>query len=228
MSASGSSTPRSVITAVGPRPRRPSCRRVSSTRPVPHRGDEVEALDEALPRLTGDDDHLATGGGDLGRPARAREANLRTLVRRADDRRVDVRVAVDLRRAEEADVDAAGLYPVVEDLDEADNRVRRLREDAVPDREREIPGLCADRARLVDEDELGRVDTTGEQLPPCPEGRCRRGTFHVGEGAGCRDRHHLRGRHTLPPECPAQFERTLTSIQRRKRSRSRLIESHAM
>ena len=78
------------------------------TRPVPHRGDEVEALDEALPRLTGDDDHLATGGGDLGRPARAREANLRTLVRRADDRRVDVRVAVDLRRAEEADVDAAG------------------------------------------------------------------------------------------------------------------------
>ena len=38
----------------------------------------------------------------------------------ADDRRVDVAEAVELRRAEEADVDAPGLQPVGEDLGHAD------------------------------------------------------------------------------------------------------------
>ena len=50
--------------------------------------------------------------------------------------------AVELRSREEADVDPARLEPVVEDLDDADDRVRGLGEDAVPDRERQDAGLA--------------------------------------------------------------------------------------
>ena len=48
---------------------------------------------------------LAARGRDLGRAACARQAHLRRGVRVADHRRVDVREAVDLGGAEEADVD---------------------------------------------------------------------------------------------------------------------------
>ena len=65
--------------------------------------------------LPHDDDHLACGCRDLGSAARAGQSCGRVLVV-ADDRRVDVAVPVELRAAEEADVDASGLQPVGEDL----------------------------------------------------------------------------------------------------------------
>src|SRR5207248_3112681 len=118
---------------------------------VTHRRDEVKTLDEALGRLAGDDDHLSARRRDLRRPARARESNLRRRIRRADHRRVDVREAVELRDPEEADVDPAGLYPVVEDLDQAHDGIGRLGQNPVADREWEVAGLRADRPGLVDE-----------------------------------------------------------------------------
>src|SRR5207344_149941 len=122
---------------------------VARAGPVPERRDEIEALDEALARLSDDDDHLRARGGDLRGAARAWETDDRRGVRRADDSRVDVGEAIDLRGAEEPDVDPPGLQPVVEDLDEPDDRVGRLGKDAVTDRERQVPRLRSDRARLV-------------------------------------------------------------------------------
>ena len=85
-----------------------------------------------------------------GAPPRARQAHLRVC--RTAPITVLFRFAmpVDLRRAEEADVDAAGLEPVGEDLGHRDHRVGGLRELAVADREREPRRLGADRAALVD------------------------------------------------------------------------------
>ena len=75
VAGSGSSTPRSVITAIGPPPRSPSRSAVARAGPVPERRDEIEALDEALARLSDDDDHLGARGGDLRGAARAWEAD---------------------------------------------------------------------------------------------------------------------------------------------------------
>jgi hypothetical protein len=120
---------------------------------VADRGDEVHGVDERARRLAHDHDHLAAARGDLGRAAGARQPHLRVVVVVADDGRVDVREAVDLGGAEEADVDAARLHPVVEDLGDADHGVGGLGQDAVADRHRQPRRLGADRARLIDQHE---------------------------------------------------------------------------
>ena len=92
----------------------------------------------------------------------------------ADHGRVDVGEAVDLRRAEEADVDPAGLHPVVEDLRHGDDVVGGLAEDAVADRERQPRRLGADRAGLVDEHEVRARACAARGSRPCSAGRSRR------------------------------------------------------
>ena len=135
---------------------------VARAGPVADRGDEVDLLDERAGALAHDHDHLPAGRGDLRRPAGAGQAHLRVVVVAADHGRVDVGVAVDLGGAEEADVDPAGLDPVVEHLGHADDRVGGLAEHAVADRERQPRRLGADRARLVDQHEVRRVRAAGE------------------------------------------------------------------
>src|SRR5215472_10435032 len=78
-------------------------------------GAEVEPRHEAARRLLHDHEHFAGMAGDLGRAARAGQAHPRALIL-ADDRAVEVTEAVDLRRPEEADVDAAALQVMGEDL----------------------------------------------------------------------------------------------------------------
>ena len=63
----------------------------------------------------------------------------------ADHRGVEVGEAVDLRRAEERDVDPAGADPVVEHLGHRDDRVGGLGQFAVSDRQRDPGRLGADR-----------------------------------------------------------------------------------
>ena len=111
------------------------------------RGDEVDPLDEACagsaarPRSTS-----PAGGGDLRGAAGARQPDRRARVV-ADHRGVDVAEPVDLRRAEEADVDPARLEPVVEHLRHADDGVRGVGQLAVADRQRQPVRLGADACR---------------------------------------------------------------------------------
>ena len=108
-----------------------------------------------------DHDHLAAARRDLrcaAGPGQPRPG----MVVVADHGRVEVRVAVDLRGAEERDVDPSRPDPVVEHLRHADHEVGRLGELAVADRERDVHRLGADRARLVDQHQLGVVDRARE------------------------------------------------------------------
>ncbi len=125
------------------------------------RGAEVAALDERAGPLPHDDDDLARRCRDLGRTPCAGQAGRRVVVV-ADDRRVDVAEAVELRGAEEADVDAAGLQPVGEDLGNRHDGVGSVGEVAVADRERQPRRLRADAARLVDQRALRGVRAPGE------------------------------------------------------------------
>src|SRR5512134_3987360 len=75
------------------------------------RGDEVEALDEGARRVPKHDDDLLDSRGDLRRAPGARQPHLRMVVG-PDHGRVDVPAPVDLRGAEEADVDPPGSDPV--------------------------------------------------------------------------------------------------------------------
>ena len=79
------------------------------------------------------DDHLAARRGDLRGAAGAGQPHASGGGSRADHRGVDVAEPVELGGAEEADVDAAGLQPVVEDLRHADHGVGGLGQLAVPD-----------------------------------------------------------------------------------------------
>ncbi len=132
----------------------------------PDRRAEVAPLDEGARPLPNDDDDLACGCRDLGSTARTGQPRGRVLVV-ADDRRVDVAVAVELRGAEEPDVDAASLKPVGEDLGHRHDRVGSVGEIAVADREWEPRRLRSDAARLVDQRAPLRVRAAGEV-------RCRR------------------------------------------------------
>ena len=66
-------------------------------------------------------------------------------------------MAIDLRRAEEADADPSALQPVGEHLRHGDDGVRGLGELPVADRQRQPGRLRADRAALVDEHAAGCV-----------------------------------------------------------------------
>src|SRR4029078_770681 len=89
------------------------------------RSDEIDPLDERAIRLPHNDEHLFTRRGDFGGASGPGQSYFGLGVV-ADHCRVDVAVLVDLRRAEEADVDAAGLQPIVENLGDTDHRVGGL------------------------------------------------------------------------------------------------------
>ena len=103
--------PKSVITARGPPPRAPLRARAPVPAPKPGAGAEVELLDEAARRRLQHHEGLPRVRGDLGRAARAGQARRGRCVG-TDHGAVEVAEAVDLRGAEEADVDASGLQVI--------------------------------------------------------------------------------------------------------------------
>ncbi|MNR13761.1 hypothetical protein D3C85_1301870 [compost metagenome] len=119
------------------------------------RGDEVELVDEAAMTLLEDDQHFLGAAGDFRGAAGAGQAHLRREVV-ADHGGVDVAELVDLRRAEEADVDAPALQPVAEDLAGGHHGVGGLGQFAVTDGQRQHGRLGADRARFVDQHHVRR------------------------------------------------------------------------
>ena len=75
----------------------------------------------------------------------------------ADHGRVDVAEAVDLRAAQEADLDPAVLQQALEHVRHAADHERPGHQGRVADRDRQPLGLGADRAGLVDQQEPRRV-----------------------------------------------------------------------
>ena len=157
----------------------------------------------------------------------------------ADDRGVDVAEAVELRRAEEADVDAPGLQPVGEDLGHRHDGVGRVGEVAVADREGQPRRLRADAARLVDQRALGRVRAPGEVRGRRRQPDADEAHRVVAQLAGRVDDHEIVGaaalRHRLAPwVMPAlrQYSSksavpfTCLSIHAVNASRSRETSSH--
>ena len=191
VSGSGSRTPRSVMIFLGPAPVSPSRSRSARARPVADRGDEVDPFDERAVVLPDHDDHLTARGGDLRRAARAGQPHLGVTVIPADHGGVDVAELVDLGGAEEADVDAAGLQPVVEDLRDADHRVRRLGQHAVADGQRQPVRLGADRARLVDQHQRRRVRGPGQVRGRAGQPDADETGHAVAQRPGGGHRHHL-------------------------------------
>src|SRR5947208_2456535 len=130
-----------------------------------NRSDEIELVDEAALALRHDDEDLATGGGDLRRAAAAGQTNLRFLVR-ANDGCVEIGVFVDLRAAEEADLDAAALQPIAKHFRYRDRRQCGLAQFTVADRQRQYVRLGGERAGFIDErDESGTLATKPNILP---------------------------------------------------------------
>ena len=107
VSGSGSSTPRSVTTAVGPRPRKPSASRAPGPSPWPTVVRKSSCSTNVRVECGHDDDHLAAARGDLGRPP-APGRRVFGIVVVADHGGVEVGEAVDLGGAEERDVDPPG------------------------------------------------------------------------------------------------------------------------
>src|SRR5262249_36870749 len=79
-----------------------------AARQVARTRDEVDRLDEAASLVGREDDDLAAKGNDVIGAAAAREAHLGPLIA-SDDGGVQIAVAVDLRAADEADVQEAAL-----------------------------------------------------------------------------------------------------------------------
>src|SRR5262245_18814176 len=94
---------------------------------------EIEPVDEAALALRHDDEDLAAGSGDLRRAAATRQPNFRLVVG-TDHRRIEIGIFVDLRAAEEPDLDAATLQPVPEHFRYRDGRNRRFAQLTVTDR----------------------------------------------------------------------------------------------
>ncbi len=144
---------------------------------------------------------------------------------RTDHRGVDVAEAVDLRGAQEADVDPPWLQPVVEDLWNAHDDVGGVGENAVADGQWQPVGLGTERSRLVDEDDIGCVCCAGEVRGRARQADPDEADRPIAQLPRRCDRHHLVGgecaRHATGSACS-----TLASIQRRKVSRSLLIASH--
>ena len=104
----GVSMPKSVITARGPPPRAPLRARAPWPSRKPALVRKSSAVDEAARRRLQHHEGLPRVRGDLRRAAGAGQARVRRVVG-ADHGAVEVAEAVDLRGAEEADVDAPGL-----------------------------------------------------------------------------------------------------------------------
>src|SRR5271165_7170944 len=112
-------------------------------------GDKVEFFDEGTFAVAEDDGDFFCGGGDFGSATGAGKTSAGRVVRAADDGGVDVAELVDLRGAEEADIDAAALQPVAENFRDGDDGIGGFGEFAVTDGERKDIGLCADGAGFV-------------------------------------------------------------------------------
>ena len=198
--------------------------RLPRSRPVSEadRGAKGELVDERARRVLDDHQRLLAGRGDLGRAAAAGKPHLGIIVG-ADHGAVEIGEAVDLRSPQEADVDAAALQPVGEDLRHADHCVGGLGQLAVADRERQVVRLGADRPALVDQHTAGGVGRPGEVGRPAGQADADEADGAVTQPPRRGDRHHLLGRvgaHT------AAASSTCSDIHWRKLSRSRLIASH--
>ena len=159
----------------------------------PDGGDEVDAVDERPRRVAQHHDDLAARRRDLGGAAGAGESHLRLGVV-TDDGRVDVGEAVDLGAAEEPDVDAARLQPVVEHLRHADHAVGGVGQLAVADRQRQALRLGAERARLVHEHEVRGVGAAGQVGRRRGQADADEAHLAVVQAAGGGDGHRVVGR----------------------------------
>ena len=102
---------------------------------------------------------------DLDRATRPGESHHGPLVR-PDHGRVDVAVAIDLGATQKTDLDPAVLQKQLKHIRHAAHHERTGDQRRVADRHRQARGASPHGARLVDEDEVGRVrrarQVTGE------------------------------------------------------------------
>ncbi len=232
VTGSGRSTPRSVMTMRGPAPVRPSRSRLPGPEPKPTlvmnstRSTNVRRLWRTI-TMTSRQEAAISGAP----PAPGRRTAGCAVVA-ADHGRVDVREPVELGGGEEAEVDAAGLEPVVEHLRHADHGVGGGGEDAVADGQRQAVRLRAERAGLVDQHEVrgvacrgrGSAAVLGRPMPTKQTAPSR-------SSRAAATRHHLVGR-VVGRDSPVvsvghDDDRTCSSIHAVNVARSRLIASQA-
>src|SRR5262245_11000898 len=123
--------------------------------------DEVEFFHESAGRLFQYEHDFVRATGDFGGARGTGKASGRFPVV-GDDGGVDVGEAIDVRRPEEADIDATSLQPVAKNLRSGDNSVGRFGEVAIANGKRKDGRLCADGAGLVNKDDIGRVGEARE------------------------------------------------------------------
>src|SRR3989344_1495101 len=119
------------------------------------RSDEIEFVDERTRRLLENDQHALGGTGNLRRATGTRQTHFRCMVI-TDHGGVDVAETVDLRSAEETDVDTPALQPVAENLTGRDHGISGFRQFTITDRQWQYARLGADWARFVDQDHVRR------------------------------------------------------------------------
>ncbi|MCY1429335.1 hypothetical protein D9M71_452490 [compost metagenome] len=119
------------------------------------RGNEIEFVDKGARRLLEDDQHALGGTGNLRRATCTRQTDFRRVVI-THDGGVDVAETVDLRRAEETDVNAPALQPVTENLAGRHHGVGGFRQLTVANRQWQYTWLGTDRARFVDQHHIRR------------------------------------------------------------------------
>ncbi len=199
------------------------------------RGDEGQLVDEGAVRLLEDDQHFLGAAGDFRRAAGSRQAHLGLAVV-ADHGGVDVAEAVDLGRAEEADVDPSALQPVAEDLAGGDHGIGGLGQLAVADGQRQDAGLGADRPGLVDQHDVRRGSQARQVGGLRRQADADEAHRAVVQAAGGGHGHHLVGAvaaHRLPSASLAwkapksSVPRMYSSIHAVKLSRSRAIGSQS-
>ena len=157
---------------------------------MPGAGREVDPLHERPLRLRHDDEHLLGVDGDLARPARARQSDLRSPVG-PDHGRVDVAESVDLGGPKEADVDQAGLEVVGEQLEHGGHLQAARDQRGIADGQREPGWLRSEHTRLVYQLQVRGGRALGQIAGDV--GRADPDEAHplAGQLAGRGDDHHL-------------------------------------
>src|SRR5580704_769352 len=118
---------------------------------------EIQLAHERFARLTQDDQYLAGRASNFRSTTRSRQSDGRALIG-SDHCRVNICKTIDLRRAEKTDINPAALEPEGKNLAGRYGGVGCRRELAVPDGKRQKCRLGSNRARLVDQNDLRRVD----------------------------------------------------------------------
>ena len=139
VSGSGSRIPRSVMTVLGPAPRRPSFS--WSPGPLPNLTEGRSPRAPRTPWRSGARPRSPPGSSPRSPARHPRLAAAPWFPVVTDHGRVDAGEAVDLGGTEEADVDPPRLEPVVEDLDHAHDGVGGVCQDPVTDRQRQRSGF---------------------------------------------------------------------------------------